>query len=110
MERHRVVLRGGEEAILFKAESGEWACPVCGRVGLAEQPYSAEGWGTFEICSCGFEFGFDDDPGASAEALPSVTSNWERWRAKHVSRFRSRPKAFEVVRAQLLAIGVAVDP
>jgi hypothetical protein len=32
--------------------------------------------------SCGFEFGFDDEPGASKDAVGGVVNNWERWRSK----------------------------
>ena len=36
-------------------------CPVCGYIGLNEQPYDDNGCPSYEICSCcGFEFGFDD--------------------------------------------------
>ena len=75
MKAHRVTLRDGTDATLYRSESGSWACPVCGSVELAEQPYYSDGSASFAMCSCGFEFGFDDDPGASAEADPSVAAN-----------------------------------
>jgi hypothetical protein len=61
------------------------------------------------MCSCGFEFGFDDDPAASVEANPSVQANWSRWRLRFLSRFRTHPVALAEVVARLEAIGVKVE-
>ena len=46
-----------------------YKCPVCGYIGLYEQPYDENGCASYEICPCcGFEFGFDDrDQGKSFE-------------------------------------------
>lgn len=81
MKAHPVTLRDGSSAEMFVDQSGHWACPVCGSVELTCSPYFETGSASFEMCSCGFEFGFDDDPGASAQALPSVKENWEQHRA-----------------------------
>ena len=47
----------------YRPEPGAtYTCPVCGYAGLAEEPRSRSGGGSYEICpSCGFEFGFTDD-------------------------------------------------
>jgi hypothetical protein len=107
MEAHRVTLRDGTDAALYRSESGTWACPVCGSVELSEQPYYSDGSASFAMCSCGFEFGFDDDPGASAEADPSVTANWTKWRARFLRKLQPHPQALAQVAERLRAIGVA---
>lgn len=106
MRAHPVVLRDGTNASIYQAESGDWACPVCGSVELKQAPYFGDGAASFEMCSCGFEFGFDDDPGASATALSAVQENWARWRIRFLSRFRSHSGALAEVAGRLRAIGV----
>jgi hypothetical protein len=60
------------------------------------------------MCSCGFEFGFDDDPGASAQAFPSVTENWAKWRARFLGKLKAHPQALAKVEARLRQIDVAI--
>lgn len=44
------------------SEKPAFCCPVCGFVGLHEQPRTASGGGSYEFCpSCDFEFGVTDD-------------------------------------------------
>jgi hypothetical protein len=53
-----------------------FVCPVCGYPGLEEEPRSAEGGGSYEICPCcSFQFGVtDEDLGFSFE-------DWrQRWK------------------------------
>lgn len=52
----------------------KFTCPVCGYAGLDEEPRTASGGGSFEICpSCGFQFGVtDDDQGVTYE-------QWRHW-------------------------------
>ena len=107
MKPHEVTLRDGTTAVLHEAENGLWACPVCGSVELETQPYFGEGATSFEMCSCGFEFGYDDDPGASAEAQSAVQANWSKWRARFLSRFRHQPAALAKVIERLHAIGIS---
>lgn len=106
MKAHKVKLRDNSDALIYQAENGLWACPVCGSVELEAQPYFGEGSTSFEMCSCGFEFGFDDDPGASAQADQEVQVNWERWRARFLTRFRLHPRAHAQVVQRLRAIGI----
>lgn len=65
----------------------KFRCPVCGFIGLESRPYEnmpekidRNGaappycllWGqpSYEVCDCcGFEFGFDDEPGGSAQPV-----------------------------------------
>jgi hypothetical protein len=58
------------------------------------------------MCGCGFEFGFDDDPGASEEAVEGVVNNWERWRRKITASLLPTSNKYEQVKANLKNIGV----
>jgi hypothetical protein len=82
---------------------------VCGSVELAAAPFGSAGRGSFDICSCKFEFGFDDDPGASADAVETVKGNWERWRAKWLSTLGKDAAVRARAAAQLRAIEVNID-
>ncbi len=73
---------------------------------LDRPPYFDDGAASFDMCSCGFEFGFDDDPGASAKALPTVVANIERWRSSIVLKNRGWPEQWAKLQSQLKAIGV----
>jgi hypothetical protein len=105
-----VTLRDGTAASLFQTPDGAWACPICASAELSQAPYTHDGRGSFEMCSCGFEFGFDDDPGASREATDLVTENWNRWRERLLRTLRMHPAAFAEVAERLKAIGVQVEP
>jgi hypothetical protein len=83
--------------------------PCIRSVELREPPYFGDGSCSFEMCSCGFEFGFDDDPGASAQADSSVQANWDRWRQRFIGGFREDSGALAVVLSRLEAIGVRLD-
>ena len=109
MNAHPVILRDGTTALLYQADGGLWACPVCGSVELETEPYFDGGYASFDMCSCGFEFGYDDDPGASAVANSAVQENWSRWRARFLARLRKRPAAFAEVAKRLEAIGIRVN-
>lgn len=106
METQTITLRTGERLTLYQAENGRWRCPVCGSPELIQPPYSEDGDGSFAMCSCGFEFGFDDDPSACAQALPTVAANLERWRSGVIERTRRSESRYLQLRAQLASIGV----
>lgn len=108
MQTHNVTLRDGSLATLYQAESGLWVCPICGCSELSTAPYFDNGAASFEMCSCGFEFGFDDDPGASSDAVECVQDNWQRWRTQFLARFLDRPQAMAEVSLRLRAIGLEV--
>src|SRR5689334_3375418 len=100
MKTQTIATRTGEMLTLHQAADGNWCCPVCGSPELSQVPYFGEGGASFEMCSCGFEFGFDDDPGARAGALPTVIENLERWRSGVVARCRGSTEAFAELRAR----------
>ncbi len=77
-----VTFLNGEKAVMVKSENGFWHCPVCGSPELEQPAYENDGSASFQMCSCGFEFGFDDDPAASGTSIKSIIGNWEAWRAK----------------------------
>lgn len=107
MKAQIFVLRDGSIASLYQADDGKWAYPVCGSVELAVAPYWDAG-GSFETCSCGFEFGFDDEPAASPRAVESVQENWCLWRSRFLKRFAQQPRALAEVTERLREIGVNV--
>ena len=54
-----------------------YKCPICGYIGLDEQPYDENRCASYEICPCcGFEFGFDDG---------DQRNTFEQYRAKWIS-------------------------
>ena len=106
MKSQTITTRTGETLALHQAADGNWCCPVCGSPELDQAPYSEDGSASFEMCSCGFEFGFDDDPGASAQALRTVVENLERWRSIVVAKHRGSAQQLAKLRARLASIGV----
>jgi len=80
MKIHTCYHPSGETFVLHETESGAYLCPVCGRDGFSEPPYSDDGSPSFEMCVCGFEFEFDDSPLASSEAVEGIEANWKRFR------------------------------
>ena len=101
-------MRSGESTSLFQTNEGFWCCPVCGSPEFKEPPYLEDGAPSFEICGCGFEFGFDDDPGASKDAVNGVVNNWGRWRSKITGSIPKGSSKYEKLKANLSNIGVAI--
>lgn len=95
----------GEVFVLHQADSGLYLCPVCGRELFTEPPYSDDGSPSFEMCECGFEFGFDDSPFASGEAVEGIEANWIRWRRRLIDAATSSPSEFAALEQRLLRIG-----
>jgi hypothetical protein len=95
----------GEIFLLHQGESGLYLCPVCGREDFAEPPYSDEGTPSFQMCDCGFEFGFDDSPLASAEAFEGIESNWTRWRRRLIDTAVRNPSELSELELRLHRIG-----
>jgi hypothetical protein len=95
----------GEVFVLHQADRGLYLCPVCGREAFAEPPYSEDGSASFEMCECGFEFGFDDSPLASAEAVEGIEANWIRWRRRLIDKATRSPSEFADLEWSLRLIG-----
>lgn len=85
--------------------SGEYLCPVCGSPEHAIPPYDENGLASFEMCSCGFEFGFDDSNLASAGACDGIVANWDRWRLKVVEKNIHSKMSLERLQENLSNIG-----
>jgi hypothetical protein len=86
MKEHNCVTRNGEHFVLYEDEEGNHICPVCGSAELRAPAYDPDGRPSFQMCSCEFEYGFDDEPSASSRAVEGIVKNWERYRAKVIKR------------------------
>jgi hypothetical protein len=78
---------------------------------LGSPPYASHlGFPSYEVCSCcGFEYGFDDEPGASgtSSSFEDYRAEWLASGAEWFSR-RAMPDAWDL-RKQLRSIGVTDD-
>jgi rubredoxin len=102
MRKISFTLPGGEELALHQSADGTWCCPVCGSTELHDQPYYPEGGASFEMCSvCKFEFGFDDDPGATRSASCGIQNNWRRWRRELLEGAASDKVRYDMLVDQL---------
>ena len=95
----------GEHLVIFQNEDGKYLCPVCGSPELDQPPYEENGSASFQMCSCGFEFGFDDSHLASKEAVEGVVANWDRWRLKVIKEQVQSKSGLETLEANLRQIG-----
>lgn len=91
---------------IFQTDEGSYCCPVCGSDEFELPPYDEAGSPSFEMCSCGFEFGFDDSPLASAEAVEGVQANWKRWRKKLIEGASRNSESLAELECQLRNIRV----
>ena len=105
MKTHSCHHPSGEVFVLHQAKSGLYLCPVCGRESFAEPPYSEEGSPSFEMCECEFEFGFDDSPLASDDAVEGIEANWIRWRRRLIDTATRSRSEFATLEQRLLRIG-----
>jgi hypothetical protein len=78
MKKEIINTWNGEKIVLTISEDGYCFCPVCGAKADDNEwrPYDAEGHPSYDICSCGFEYGFND----SGE--PPHDKSWESYREK----------------------------
>lgn len=92
MYRGLISLRGCES----RRQLMKFMCPVCGFVGLEEDPNQS--CHTYEICPCCFvEFGFD--------AFPDVPGNFEKMRNRWIqegmpwgSRYTQAPEGWDGIK------------
>ncbi len=92
--------------VLFKNPGGLYCCPVCGSPEFTEAPYYEDGSASFQMCSCGFEFGYDDSPLATKEAVEGIKANWDRWRLKMIEHCAQSKSDLENLEKNLKNIGI----
>ena len=105
MNQQHCFTHEGENFVIFQNSDGVYLCPVCGSPEFDEPPYDEHGQASFQMCSCGFEFGFDDSALASKEALEGIVSNWDRWRLKVIERNKHSKDSLMKLEANLKEIG-----
>lgn len=68
----------GEKIVLIISNDGYCYCPVCGEKSKDKdwRPYDKDGYPSYDICSCGFEYGFDDGGEAPHD------KSWENYRQR----------------------------
>jgi hypothetical protein len=108
LEAIKCVSPDGEEFVLRRTETGLYCCPVCGSIEFGEAPYSIDGLPSYQMCSCGFEFGYDDSPLASSDALVGYESNWQRWRESLVKRVASDFRDLKALESNLSNIDMVL--
>ncbi|MDH5232760.1 MAG: hypothetical protein OEZ58_03330 [Gammaproteobacteria bacterium] len=106
MKTIHCVTQEGEAFTILKTEDGMYCCPVCGSPEFKEAPYNEDGTASFEICSCGFEFGYDDSPLASGEAVEGIENNWDRWRLKVIEKNSHTKSDLENLENNLKNLGI----
>jgi hypothetical protein len=84
------VIRTSEDPTIFNiiTDDGDILCPCCGLAGqFNEGPYDAGGGiiGSGICSTCFWEPGFDDDPGASGEALPTIRASLFAYRIRWIT-------------------------
>ena len=109
MKEYHCVTSDGEHFILYQNEEGFHICPVCGSAELESPAYSSEGLPSFQMCSCQFEFGFDDTPSASSRATDGgIVKNWEFWRNKVIKRSSYLKSTLVKCESNLKNIGISL--
>ncbi len=78
MKKEIINTWNGKKVELKISSDGFCYCPVCGEKAKNKEwrPYDETGLPSYDICSCGFEYGFDD----SGE--PPYEKSWENYREK----------------------------
>ncbi len=109
MKEHHCVTPDGEYFILFENEIGVHICPVCGSAELDSPAYSSDGLPSFQMCSCEFEYGYDDTPSASTRAIEGgIVKNWEKWRGKIIKKASYLESTLTKCESNLKNIGITL--
>jgi len=108
MKENHCVTEEGEHFILYESDDGVHVCPVCGSIELASAAYDSEGRPSFQMCSCGFEYGFDDSSFASNEAIEGIENNWDRWREKLIKKSSYLESTLTKCQDNLTNIGISL--
>ena len=105
MKEYHCVTQTGEAFVIFRNLNEQYCCPVCGSPEFSEPPYQQDGSASFQMCSCGFEYGFDDSHLASKEAVEGITQNWDRWRLKVIEKCSRSKVELDALEKDLKNIG-----
>lgn len=108
MKMIRCKNRKNEEFVLFKNSDGLFFFPVCGSPELTEAPYHEDGSASFQLCSCGFEFGYDDSPLATKEAVEGIKANWDRWRLNLIEQCAQSRADLKKLETSLNNLGISL--
>ena len=108
MKKINCIDKKGEEFILFRNPEGFYCCPVCGSPEFQEAPYDKDGAASFQMCSCGFEFGYDDSPLATKAAVKGIKANWDRWRLKVIEQNSQSKSDLEELENNLSNLGISL--
>ena len=57
------------------------------------------------MCSCGFEFGYDDSQLATRDAVVGIAANWKRYRAHVIAKAAESPNELRKLEENLRNIG-----
>lgn len=108
MKVHHCVTSFGEYFVILQNDDGVYLCPVCGSAEFNESPYNENGMPSFQMCSCGFQFGFNDSSAASGEAVDGVASSWDKWRLNVIEKNKHSKLSYEKLERNLKNIGYAL--
>ncbi len=106
MKKEVIITDKGAQIELTISSDGYCFCPVCGEKPNNKEwrPYDEFGFPSYDICTCGFEYGFDD----SGE--PPYEKSWASYRQKWLNNgadpYFGKQKTKEEKLAQLKNIGL----
>ena len=82
MKKETITTKSGDQIILTISNDGYCFCPVCGHKAQNKEwrPYANDGFPSYDICQCGFEYGFDDGGEAPYE------KSWDSYRLKWLNK------------------------
>ena len=106
MKKLKCYTNDGEEFTIYQTSEGNYCCPVCGEDNFITAPYSEIGEASFDICKCGFQFGYDDSPLATKDAVEGVVANWKRWRRTLIEEAVKSRESLENLEATLRNINI----
>jgi hypothetical protein len=96
----------GEKFELIISSDGYCFCPVCGEKSNNEEwrPYDETGLPSYDICKCGFQFGYDDS------GVPPYEISWanyrQKWLNNEINQHFGKRKSKEEKINQLKNIGL----
>lgn len=90
MKNESIKTPDGTEFTLILSDDGFCHCPVCGEKSKNKEwrPYGKDGNPSYDICSCGYEYGVDD--GDSMPCLKCWEEYREKWLNGEIDNFNSK--------------------